>query len=147
MFSFFSSRHTFIVEMFEHGWSGYQCECLLRRYGIAVKDRFARIGREGDPMPPYLSFSVARKQAAWAEYILFRAGVPVISETVDERNELHRATALRNNRSLPPGAGGGIRRDFTTRLVDFLTPIMGFVVGDYGHDLPIKQRKRYTNKR
>lgn len=147
MFNIFSSRHTFIIEMFEHGWSGYQCECVLRKYGISVRDRFVCVGREGDLMPPYLSFSVEKKQAVWAEYILFRSGVPVISETVDERNEQHRATDLRGNRSIPPGGGGGIKKDFTTKLIDFLTPLVGFAVGDYGHDLPVKQRSRHTGQR
>jgi hypothetical protein len=59
-------------------WRGIDVERLLRRYGVKVWDR----GLAGDD----LYFCVKRRQVGWAEYILLRAGVPVMSVLTEPRN-------------------------------------------------------------
>ena len=58
--------------------SGVEVESTLRRYGVRV------CGRLHDSKT--LSFTVKRRQARWAEYVLLRAGVPLESRLYDSRN-------------------------------------------------------------
>lgn len=67
------------------GW-----EALLKRYHVVIFGR--RITSK------YLIFSVKTKQAKWAEYLLLRAGAPVVS-TFDHRNV---AWASKHGGALPP---------------------------------------------
>jgi hypothetical protein len=60
------------------GWSGVAVERLLTQRGIRVYGR----GFAGNA----LCFRVKRRQARWAEYLMLRAGVPVVSAPVDARN-------------------------------------------------------------
>lgn len=55
-----------------------EVESLLRRYGIPV------FGRTHDDKNMY--FSVKKRQARWAEYILLNAGVELANPTFDRRN-------------------------------------------------------------
>jgi hypothetical protein len=71
-------RFTFDVNA---GFTGYKVEKLLRRYGVRVWGRQVS-GSER-------SFLVKRSQAVWAEYILCRAGVPLLSPLLDPRNALY----------------------------------------------------------
>lgn len=57
--------------------TGEGYEALLRRYGVVIFGR--RVTSK------HLIFSVKTKQAKWAEYLLLRAGAPVVS-TFDHRN-------------------------------------------------------------
>lgn len=59
----------------------YKVEKLLRRYGIRVWGRTMTKGSR--------SFLVKRSQAVWAEYVLCRAGVPLLSPLLDPRNALY----------------------------------------------------------
>jgi len=59
------------------GWSGAEIERELRRLHIGL------CGRNFDA--DHLYFFVKRDQARWAEYVLRRAGVPVLT-VIDERN-------------------------------------------------------------
>ena len=73
------------------GWSGYEVEKELRRFSIPIHGRgFTRKSKEY-PQGTLFCY-VKRKQARWAEYILRRARVPVLT-VVDARNvtwaELH----------------------------------------------------------
>lgn len=62
------------------GWSGVETERLLKRYGVKVWDRgFTQVT---------LWFRVKRRQANWAEYLLRRRGIPVVSEPFNPRNDL-----------------------------------------------------------
>jgi hypothetical protein len=73
-------------------WSGHAIEQLLQRHGVKIWDR----GFLGEN----LFFRVKRRQAVWAEYLLLRAGVPVVSPPIDPRN---REYAERHSpRSEPP---------------------------------------------
>ncbi len=55
------------------GWSGLEIEKLLRRHGVKIWDR-------GIADSHTLYFCVKRRQVAWAEYLLERAGAPITSQ-------------------------------------------------------------------
>jgi hypothetical protein len=74
-------------------WSGIQIERLLKRHGVVIWDR----GFVGEN----LYFRVKRRQVVWAEYLLLRAGVPVVSPLVDPRN-LKYAERYRPGSEPPP---------------------------------------------
>ena len=57
--------------------TGNEYEALLKRYHVVVYGRRAT--------SKYLIFQVKTKQAKWAEYLLLRAGAPVVT-TFDHRN-------------------------------------------------------------
>ena len=61
------------------GWSGIEMERLLKRHGVKVWDRgFTR---------ECLTFRVKRRQANWAEYLLRRRGIPVVSRSFNPLND------------------------------------------------------------
>jgi hypothetical protein len=60
------------------GWSGIEMERLLRRHGVKIWDR--------DFTHDCLTFCVKRRQANWAEYLLRRRGIPVVSQPFNPRN-------------------------------------------------------------
>ena len=68
--------------------AGY--ESMLKRYGVVIFGR--RVTSK------HLVFSVKTKQAQWAEYLLLRAGAPVVS-TFDHRNA---SWASKHGGALPP---------------------------------------------
>ena len=68
-------RFTFDVSS---GFTGYKVDKILRRYGGRVWGRKVS-GSER-------SFLVKRSQAVWAEYVLCRAGVPLLNPLLDPRN-------------------------------------------------------------
>ena len=70
--------------------TGNDYEKMLRRYGVVVFGRRAT--------SRYLIFSVKTAQAQWAEYLLHRAGAPVVT-TIDHRNA---TWARRHGGQLPP---------------------------------------------
>jgi hypothetical protein len=60
------------------GWSGIEMERLLKRHGVKIWDRgFTR---------DCLTFCVKRRQANWAEYLLRRRGIPVLSQPYNPLN-------------------------------------------------------------
>jgi hypothetical protein len=85
---------TIRVSRYSH-WRGIDIERLLKRHGVKVWDR----GLAGND----LYFCVKRRQVKWAEYILLRAGVPVMSVLTEPRN---REWAER----YPPGSEPSTRR-------------------------------------
>lgn len=60
--------HTFLVPV-TCGWSGLQIQQLLQRNGIRVWGRMT--------VNHTFMLTVRRKQAAWAQYLLQRAGIPI----------------------------------------------------------------------
>jgi len=60
------------------GWTGWQIEQMLKRHGVRIWGRGFTAKT--------LCFHVKTKQASWAEYLMHRAGIAVVSEPVDERN-------------------------------------------------------------
>ena len=75
-----SSRNTWHFSVpRDCGWSGVDMERLLKRHGVQIWDRgFTR---------DTLTFRVKRRQANWAEYLLRRRGIPVISRPYNPRND------------------------------------------------------------
>ncbi|MFO7633343.1 MAG: hypothetical protein R6W76_12425 [Caldilinea sp.] len=69
--------HRFAFDV-NSGFNGYRVEKLLRRYGVRVWGRKVSGSKR--------SFLVKRSQAVWAEYILCRAGVPLLNPLLDPRN-------------------------------------------------------------
>lgn len=63
-----------------HGWTGQQIEDLLQRHGVTIWGR--NFDRE------HLFFRVKARQANWAEYLLWRHGIPVLSRPYNPRNEV-----------------------------------------------------------
>ena len=61
-----------------------ECEAILETYGVAI------FSRTHDARNMY--FKVKKRQAKWAEYLLLHAGVELVSQTVDNRNEGYAAT-------------------------------------------------------
>lgn len=60
-------------------FNAYRVEKLLRRYGVRVWGRKIVDGS-------MRSFVVKERQAVWAEYVMCRAGVPLVDELLDPRN-------------------------------------------------------------
>jgi hypothetical protein len=81
-------------------WRGIDIERLLRRHGVKVWDR----GIAGED----LYFCVKRRQVRWAEYLLLRAGVPVMSALKEPRNR--QWTARYQPGSEPPSGHPSHRR-------------------------------------
>ena len=63
------------------GWSGKQIERFLGRYGVDVWGRNFN--------SDYLFFRVKLRQANWAEYLMYRRGIPVHSPPFNPRNRLY----------------------------------------------------------
>jgi len=83
------------------GFNGGQVERMLRHYGVRLWGRGFTPGPEGT-----LYFYVKRSQADWADYLLRRWGVPVVSPPPDPRNPQY--VARHEVGSLPPAwADGG----------------------------------------
>ena len=68
---------TFYLDL-DSGWTGAQCEELLKSKGVKV---YGRCIANGDAF-----FQVPKKQAEWAEYLLLKAGVPLKYHLFSERN-------------------------------------------------------------
>lgn len=120
-------------------WSGYDIECLLRKYGICVYGRAVYHKVE----PPFITVTVDRKKANFAEYIMCRAGIQILQRPFNPDN-LKFFPANGGRGSVMPGGGGGTRKDFTTALIDFITPFMGDKVqrAHEKHNLPVVKRAR-----
>lgn len=120
------------------GWSGVEVERELRRFSIPVHGRgFTPVTKEW-PAGTLFCY-VKRGQARWAEYVLRRAGVPVLT-VIDARNEVwaegkgpvlawdergkRAATSPTRKRGLTPLADlvtrGKRKRGTLGRLVDWL---------------------------
>lgn len=130
-----SSKWQFHVTRYH--WSGYDVECLLRRYGIAITGR--KTAHEADP--PYVTFWVDKSKANFAEYIMCRAGITMLNGMFNPNNKKFMP---KQRGSVLPGGGGGIRRDIMTRITDIIAFIMGAKVGTSyeRHSLPIERRKQ-----
>ena len=93
------------------GWSGWQIEQMLQRHGIKLW------GRNFNKRQ--LFFRVKREQANWAEYLLWRHGIPVQSEPFNPRNaEVQALEAMEGSRR----AEG---EDLLNGLLDQLDQLLG----------------------
>lgn len=96
----------------EAGHSGYDVERLLQQYHIRCWGRAAQ-GKE-------CSLLVKRRQAAWAEYLLCRAGVPLTGKLL---NLAHRGKA---GKMPPPWTRHGVG---PKTFVDYVVRFAGFLLG------------------
>lgn len=112
LFKMRTPSHRFAVER-NCGWSGAQIEAMLKKYGIKVWHRgFTR---------ETLKFRVSKAQASWAEYLLWKNGIPVKGKPVYERNQHYFAPPEKAQPGRPDqarGMGQPRRRDVITEIVD-----------------------------
>lgn len=92
------------------GFSGIYVESILRQYHIRIW------GRDMTD-PKMMGFSVKQSQAIFAEYILCRAGVPVLSRLLKDSHYKLMLKAMETGGSLPPAWGKG---DRPHTFVDFV---------------------------
>jgi len=65
----------------QEGMSGYEIERMLARYGVSIWGR----GFDADS----IYFSVKQEQANWAEYLLKRRGITVVTMPYNPLNDLY----------------------------------------------------------
>jgi hypothetical protein len=94
------------------GWTGIEMERLLRRHGVKIWDR--------DFTHDCLTFRVKRRQANWAEYLLRRRGIPVVSQPFnplnDEYARRHAPGSEPPTRRQQHNTSGGLLDDLFTLL-------------------------------
>lgn len=98
--------------------SGRNVEILLRQYGVHIWGRKAGPG-------PERSFLVKQSQAAWAEYVLCRAGVPLTGPMIDHRNGQYAVEHLQDGMPRPWTESGVKPRSFVDRIVDGMESLIG----------------------
>jgi hypothetical protein len=76
----YGPSHRFVVPR-QSEWTGGDIRCLLERHGVRVWGRAITGSR--------LYFSVKKSQANWAEYLMLRHGIPVISAPVNAKNGIY----------------------------------------------------------
>ena len=120
--------HMFIWERGQ-GITGWDAECILRRYGVPV------IGREYAARSPTVGVKVPGSQAVFAEYLLCRAGLALSTPLLNPAHGKMKPAAM------PPAWGKpaktrGVRGWFVRILATM------FVGGDTAKDLPTASTKR-----
>ncbi len=101
------------------GMTGTQVELLLRQYGIRIW------GREMHD-PTERAFKVRRSQAVWAEYLLCRSGVPLLTPLLDARNAAYQAQHAAADAMPVPWSKSGIgAHSFVDRAVDLVAWLAG----------------------
>jgi hypothetical protein len=95
------------------GFSGIEIERLLTRHGVRVWGR----GFLDDS----LYFHVKKRQARWAEYLLWRAGIPVVSRPFDSRNQAY----SERHPTSPEPPGGGDHTKLKKGLLDSIYDLLG----------------------
>lgn len=95
----------------------YKVEKILRRYGIRIWGRKMAKNQR--------SFLVKQSQAIWAEYILCRAGVPLISPLLDPRNVIYPAQHPGASMPTPWTEKGIPATSFVDHLCDWLAKLFG----------------------
>ena len=104
------------------GATGHQVESILRRYHIHASSRRTSVHagvRE-------FSACVPDAQAAWAEYVLLRGGVPLIGAAIDPENR--RRTAAHSTLPTPWG-----QRKHTSNIIEWLSDIVAGLIGQGEH--------------
>jgi hypothetical protein len=118
------ARHGALVPITWHNIPAWHIEQLLRRYHITLYGRSLRIERHGNIETWIRTAYVNHKQAAWAEYILLRAGVALTSPTIDPRNA---ARAARH--TAPPPSWSGNRPAAPATFLEALGDLLAFLTG------------------
>lgn len=98
------------------GFTGLKVERLMRQYGIRI---FGRLTTD----PQIVGFKVKQSQAVWAEYLLLRAGVPLVTPLLDPRNRDYQRLHA-SNEMPPPWQERGIGpRSIIDHIVDWLAAL------------------------
>ncbi len=90
-------------------WSGAEAEKLLRHYGIRIWGRWFT--------HTTLCFFVKERQANWAEYLLLRRGISIVSPLYNPANAVYAQKYAPGDR---PPAWADKDRDALDRLADLL---------------------------
>jgi len=112
----------------EHS-AGMDAEHLLRRYGIPVANRC--IPAKSIPGAE-CGFDVPRHQAAFAEYLLCRAGWVLVTPLIDERNRAVFDRARAEGATRPAGGGKIKRQGIAAKFYGFMDEAVG--VGAAGRE-------------
>ena len=99
-------------------FSGRDVEMLLRQYGIHIWGR--KIGENGER-----SFLVKKTQAKWAEYIMYRAGIPLTCPVLDQRNLQYAQNHPDHTLPTPWTDQGVGPRSLVDRMVDLVNDTIG----------------------
>jgi hypothetical protein len=94
------------------GWSGIEMERLLRRHGVMIWDRGFT--------PDCLTFCVKLRQANWAEYLLRRRGIPVVSRPFNSLNGEYARRHAPGSEPPTRGRRSGARGDLLDDLLSLL---------------------------
>jgi hypothetical protein len=90
----------------------------MRQYGIRI---FGRLTND----PEVLGFKVKRSQAVWAEYLLLRAGVPLVAPLLDPRNLEYQRLHTPGEMPSPWQENGIGPHSFIDHIVDWLDALLG----------------------
>lgn len=121
--------HRFVIMRADDS-TPYQVERVMRQYGIRIW------GREADD-PETFAFAVRRGQAKWAEYVLCRAGLHVLSPLVDPEN---RRRTRRAGMPKPWQREGIGAVGIVDRIVDWLAGLAG--ADDHGRPARVERQPR-----
>lgn len=110
------NMHRFVFEA-STGFTGYQVEKTLRRYGVRVWGRKSRGTQR--------SFLVKQDQAVWAEYVLCRAGVPLCGVLLDPRNAQYPGQHPESTMPVPWTEKGIPAISFVDHLGEWLARLVG----------------------
>lgn len=100
-------------------FSGIDAEATLRQYGVRIWGREICGNDE-------VALNVRATQAKWAEYLLSRRGIPIVSP-VDPRHRRRTCLLTADRRTMPtPWQAGGVGpRSFVDGIVDLLGACAG----------------------
>lgn len=128
---FHGGLHKFYFD--SNSCSGMDVEGMLRQYHIRIW------GRDMTDLN-MLGFSVKQSQAVFAEYVLCRAGVPVLSKLLKPSHYALMLKAMETGGTLPPAWG---KADHPHTFVDFVTVGMDKMMGQDGlRDKRMKSRMK-----
>ncbi len=121
--------HWFVFER-GLGVTGWQVECVLKRYGVPV------VGREYAAKSPTVGVKVPGSQAKFAEYLLCRAGLAAALVT-PLLNPKHAQTKVG---AMPPAWGKPAK---TRGLMGWIVRLLGLsIVGDTSKGMATASTKR-----
>lgn len=109
---------------------GMDAEHLMRRYGVPIRDRCYPL--QGPVRGKEVGFDVPARQAAWAEYLLCRAGFALTTPLLDERNQAALERAHSEGASRPVGGGRIRRQGIVAKYYGFMDELLG--VGENGRE-------------
>lgn len=120
---------------------GMDAEHLLRSYGIPVAGR--HIPSRSRP-GAVAGFDVPDHQAAWAEYLLCRAGWSLITPLLDEGNRVMLERARVDGATRPVGGGRIRRQGLVAKYFGIMDEVIGLGAAYRERRSPPKTQRRST---